>query len=71
MSWGQTKVTSLTVVSSLLLLQFKEPFADVQGYFPARERQAITFVLRKWTFLYIYLIHISGYAACMLSQCKK
>jgi len=56
MSWGQTNVTFLTMVSCLLLLQFKVWFADVQGYFPVRERQVVTFLLRKWTFLYISLM---------------
>lgn len=41
MSWGQINVTSLTTASFLILLYFKEPLAEVHGYFPARDREVI------------------------------
>lgn len=70
MSWSQTNVTSLIAVSFLISLWFKEPLADAQGYFPARKREVITFLLREQTLLHICLIYVSGCAACVISQCK-
>lgn len=71
MSRGQTNVIFLMMVSSLLLLWFKELFADVQYYFPAKQRKVITFLLRKQTFRYMCLKYVSDCAACVLSLCKK